>query len=49
MGYRPDDRLLYTSMVRIVCRPCGANVLARKSSWEQTSVQWDAQAVSQCH
>jgi len=48
MGYRVDDRLLDTPMVPVACRRCGAEVLARKSSWTQTSVQWNAQAVSRC-
>lgn len=30
------------------CRRCGAQVLARKSSWNQTSVQWNAEAAALC-
>ena len=35
-------------MVPVVCRECGARVLARKSSWNQTSVQWDADGLARC-
>ncbi|HEY7051108.1 MAG TPA: ferredoxin [Mycobacterium sp.] len=35
-------------MVPVQCRRCGAEVLARKGSWEQTSVQWTAIAIAQC-
>jgi hypothetical protein len=48
MRHRTDDRLLGAPMTPIACTHCGAEVLARKSSWEQTSVQWNAQALSRC-
>ncbi len=35
-------------MMPVVCRDCGARVLARKSSWNQTSVQWNADATGRC-
>ncbi len=35
-------------MVAVACRTCGAQVLARKSSWNQTSVQWNADAATRC-
>ncbi|SHW58399.1 Uncharacterised protein [Mycobacteroides abscessus subsp. abscessus] len=35
-------------MVPVGCERCGAQVLARKSSWQQTSVQWNADAESRC-
>ncbi|WP_407688015.1 ferredoxin [Mycobacterium sp. HUMS_1102779] len=35
-------------MVSVACRTCGARVLVRKSSWNQTSVQWDADATKRC-
>ena len=35
-------------MMPVVCRSCGAQVLARKSSWIQTSVQWNADATARC-
>jgi hypothetical protein len=48
MAVRPDNRLAESPMVPVVCRRCGAQVLARKSSWNQTSVQWDAEASANC-
>jgi nitrogenase subunit NifH len=33
---------------RSCCRRCAAHVLARKSSWNQTSVQWNADASAAC-
>ncbi|MBB2993749.1 hypothetical protein FHR72_005260 [Mycolicibacterium iranicum] len=48
MSVRPDDRLRDAPMTPVVCGSCGAQVLARKSSWEQTSVQWDAESVARC-
>jgi hypothetical protein len=43
-----DNRLDEMPMVPVACRNCGARVLARKSSWNQTSVQWNAEATAQC-
>jgi len=43
-----DNRLADSAMVPLVCRRCGAQVLARKSSWNQTSVQWTARALAAC-
>lgn len=48
MSIRPDNRLADAPMVPVSCRACGAEVLARKSSWEQTSVQWNAAASRRC-
>ncbi|HZN83116.1 MAG TPA: ferredoxin [Mycobacterium sp.] len=48
MAVRPDNRLADSPMVPVCCRRCGASVLARKSSWNQTSVQWDAEASARC-
>lgn len=48
MSVRVDNRLADAPMVPVACRACGAQVLARKSSWEQTSVQWDADALARC-
>lgn len=45
---RVDNRLDDMPMVPVVCRTCGARVLARKSSWNQTSVQWNAEATARC-
>jgi hypothetical protein len=35
-------------MVPVTCRRCDARVLARKSTWNQTTVQWDAEASARC-
>jgi hypothetical protein len=48
MAVRPDNRLADAPMVPVACRHCGASVLVRKSSWNQTSVQWTAEASAQC-
>jgi hypothetical protein len=45
---RADNRLDEMPMVPVACRNCGARVLARKSSWNQTSVQWNADATARC-
>ena len=45
---RKDNRLDEMPMVPVACRKCGARVLARKSSWNQTSVQWNADATARC-
>ncbi|OBF06370.1 ferredoxin [Mycobacterium sp. 852002-10029_SCH5224772] len=45
---RADNRLEDMPMIPVVCRTCGAEVLARKSSWNQTSVQWNAAATTRC-
>lgn len=45
---REDDRLAGVPMAPVTCRDCGARVLARKSSWSQTSVQWNADATKRC-
>lgn len=45
---RTDNRLADMPMTPITCRECGARVLARKSSWSQTSVQWNAGASARC-
>lgn len=48
MAIRPDNRLADAPMVPVDCRRCGAGVQVRKSSWNQTSVQWDADASARC-
>ena len=35
-------------MAAVACRNCAARVLARKSSLNQTSVQWNADATARC-
>lgn len=44
----PDVRLDDGPMVPLRCRTCAAQVEVRKSSWEQTSIQWNREAVSKC-
>jgi hypothetical protein len=48
LSARADNRLDDMPMVPIECRNCGARVLVRKSSWNQTSVQWNAGAAALC-
>ena len=48
MTVRADNRLDDAPMVPVQCRRCAATVLARKSSWHQTSVQWSAAAYAEC-
>ena len=48
MTARPDVRLADMPMVPVACRACGAEVLARKGSWQQTSVQWTADSAARC-
>jgi hypothetical protein len=48
MTVRTDNRLDETPMTPVRCRRCTSEVLVRKSSWDQTSVQWDAAATGGC-
>ena len=48
MTVRPDNRLADAPLVPVTCRQCGATVGVRKSSWAQTSVQWNADATTAC-
>ncbi len=48
MPVRFDNRLADSPMLPLACRRCGAAVLARKGSWNQTSVQWNAAASATC-
>ncbi|WP_037842741.1 hypothetical protein [Streptomyces sp. NRRL WC-3549] len=46
---RADNRLVDGSPMRpLTCERCAARVLVRKSSWQQTSVQWDGRATAAC-
>lgn len=45
---RADNRLDEMPMMPVACRSCGARVLVRKSTWNQTSVQWNAEATDRC-
>lgn len=35
-------------MTPVTCRACGTTVSARKSSWDQTTVQWHGDALERC-
>ncbi|TYL45490.1 ferredoxin [Nocardioides sp. BGMRC 2183] len=48
MAVRPDVRLDDGPMTPVSCGTCGARVEARKSSWDQTSIQWHAEALDAC-
>ena len=48
MSVRTDNRLDEMPMAPLVCRSCAAQVLVRKSTWNQTSVQWSAEATARC-
>jgi hypothetical protein len=45
---RTDNRLDEMPMLPVACRSCGAQVLVRKSTWNQTTVQWNADATGRC-
>ncbi|MFI0355350.1 ferredoxin [Actinomadura sp. 9N407] len=53
MIVRQDERLGSVAsggvpMTEVDCARCGVAVLVRKASWEQTSIQWNAQAMAVC-
>lgn len=48
MAVRPDIRLENGGMEPVRCGTCSAQVLARKSSWDQTSIQWNDDAAAAC-
>ncbi|MCC5577996.1 ferredoxin [Microtetraspora sp. AC03309] len=49
MTIRQDNRLLDGApMLPLRCHQCGTRVQVRKSSWHQTSIQWDKEAVDAC-
>jgi hypothetical protein len=43
-----DGRLVDCPLVAVACARCGSDVLVRKSSWNQTSVQWNSAASARC-
>lgn len=45
---RPDVRLEGAPMQPVACATCGAEVLVRKSSWDQSTLQWTAAALERC-
>lgn len=46
MSVRPDNRLADVPMTPLACQACGARVEVRKSSWDQTSIQWRGDAAA---
>ena len=48
MTIRIDNRLCDCPIASVACRRCGGCVLVRKGSWNQTSVQWNAEASTGC-
>lgn len=48
MAARPDVRFETAPMEPVSCETCGTRVMARKSSWDQTSLQWSANAMAVC-
>lgn len=48
MDVRPDVRLEDGPMAPVSCSTCGTSVQVRKSSWDQTTVQWTAEAAAAC-
>lgn len=48
MTVRADNRLADAPMTPVRCSRCAADVSVRKSSWSQTSVQWNAAAMAGC-
>nr|WP_256668528.1 ferredoxin [Nocardia cyriacigeorgica] len=46
---RTDNRLDDVPMRPLRCRECAAQVSVRKSSRDQTSLQWNAEARTACH
>ncbi|MET9264899.1 ferredoxin [Amycolatopsis sp. NPDC004079] len=48
MAIRADNRLLDEPMRPVQCGTCEAWLKARKSSWHQTSIQWDTNASARC-
>jgi hypothetical protein len=48
MAVHPDNRLADGPMTPVACSACGAGVEVRKSSWEQTSVQWHEDTADRC-
>ena len=48
MSVRPDNRLADVPMTPLACHTCAARVEVRKSSWDQTSIQWRGDAAGAC-
>lgn len=48
MTIRSDNRLLDAPMQTLGCSQCPASVLVRKSTWQQTSIQWSSESLTTC-
>jgi hypothetical protein len=48
MAVRPDVRLDDAPLEPLTCSTCRARVEVRKTSWEQTSIQWHSDALAAC-
>lgn len=48
MAVRTDDRVVDVPMQPVRCLRCASQVEVRKSSWQQTSIQWHAEAMATC-
>lgn len=48
MAVRADARLADSPMRPVRCDACGGQVEVRKSSWDQTSIQWHADSLRAC-
>jgi hypothetical protein len=48
MAVRPDARLDDAPLEPLTCSACRARVGVRKASWEQTSIQWQGDALAAC-
>lgn len=48
MAVRPDNRLDDGPMRPVTCAVCATQVEVRKSSFEQTSIQWSHEAMAAC-
>ncbi|RAX45955.1 ferredoxin [Arthrobacter sp. AQ5-05] len=48
MDQQSDARLLEIPLQSLDCTECVARVLVRKSTWQQTSIQWTEEALESC-
>lgn len=48
METQVDTRLIEIPMQPLDCTECVARVLVRKSTWQQTSIQWTPEALEAC-
>lgn len=48
MAARPDVRLADAPMQPVTCHTCEGQVEARKSSWDQTTIQWTPETRAAC-